>query len=78
MVLVGVPYATHLWQVADSNELNGTFKVMISKAKRDYLKYRLNSRQQFVPTDIIPLVNTAWMKCFAITQRTKKGIIKCG
>ncbi len=29
----GVPYATHIWQVADSSPLNGSYKIDLAKAK---------------------------------------------
>ena len=30
---IGVPYATHLWQPADSSELNGCFKMKLAQVK---------------------------------------------
>lgn len=39
MVCIGVPYGTHIWQVHDSSELNGTFKIKLSKAMLDTIKY---------------------------------------
>jgi hypothetical protein len=37
-VCLGVPYGTHLWQVADAPELNGSFKIALWKEKRKYLQ----------------------------------------
>jgi len=34
----GVPYATHVWQVADTSSLNGCFKIELTKAKQKYLQ----------------------------------------
>jgi hypothetical protein len=34
---IGVPYATHIWQPADSSQLNGAFKIASTKAKQLYL-----------------------------------------
>ena len=76
MVCVGVPYATHIWQVADSSELNGTFKVALTKAKREYLKH--SRKMKFTPSDIIPLVNIAWKESFASEKNGLKAIIKRG
>jgi hypothetical protein len=39
-VCLGVPYGTHIWQVADALELNGCFKMALTKAKRYYLTFR--------------------------------------
>jgi hypothetical protein len=36
-VCLGAPYGTHIWQVVDSSELNGFFKIALSKAKVEYL-----------------------------------------
>jgi len=32
-VSIGVPYGTNLWQVGDSAEQNGSFKITLKKAK---------------------------------------------
>jgi hypothetical protein len=34
VVCIGVPYGTHIWQVADSLEMNGAFKLGVTKAKK--------------------------------------------
>jgi hypothetical protein len=36
---IGVPHATHIWQVGDASELNGSFKINLAKTKREYLKH---------------------------------------
>jgi hypothetical protein len=77
-VCLGVPYGTHLWQVGDSNEQNGAFKTAIYKAKRDYLRFRDINNQKFLPTDIVPLVNTAWDKSFAKVQSSRRAIMDRG
>ena len=53
---IGVPYGTHLWQVGDSPQLNGCFKLELTKEKRHLLSLRGADEQKFYPTDIIPLV----------------------
>ena len=37
IVCIGVPYGTHLWQVANSSELNGSFKSSFTKANESTL-----------------------------------------
>jgi hypothetical protein len=37
---IKLPYGTHLWQVGDSSEQNGSFKMALYKAKKNYLTYR--------------------------------------
>jgi hypothetical protein len=34
VVCIGMPYRTHLWQVPDLSELNGTFKMGLTYAKK--------------------------------------------
>jgi hypothetical protein len=31
--MLGIPYSTHLWQVGDSTEQNGAFKISMTKWK---------------------------------------------
>jgi hypothetical protein len=59
---IGVPYATHIWQVGGASGLNGAFKINLAKAKGEYLKHRL--KPTFEPTDLVPLLNKAWEKSF--------------
>jgi hypothetical protein len=52
MPAFGVPYATHIWQVADASSLNGAYKVELAKAKLKYIEKR--ETPKFEPTDIVP------------------------
>ncbi|MFN9982628.1 MAG: hypothetical protein ACK53Y_22055, partial [bacterium] len=72
----GVPYATHVWQVADASSLNGCFKIELTKAKRKYLQHR--SKPKFEPTDIVPLVNMAFPKSFGNQENARKAIASRG
>ena len=69
---IGVPYATHLWQVADASELNGSFKMSLAKAKREYIAN--NQLESISATDIIPLVSTAWENSFNKKEQAVKAI----
>jgi hypothetical protein len=79
-VCFGVPYGTHLWQVADSSEQNGTFKIFETEAKDRLLKYKLERRMAstFGPTDIIPILNFAWERSFVKVKSNKKAIAERG
>jgi len=66
----GVPYATHIWQVGDASAINGSFKINLTKAKREYIKKR--GAPRFEPTDIVPLLN----KAFPLSFGNQKGAIK--
>lgn len=75
---LGVPYGTHIWQPADSSELNGSFKIAFSKAKVKYQKYKQRNNNSFKPTDIIPLVNMAWGTTLGNNQSARKAIFERG
>jgi hypothetical protein len=66
----GVPYATHIWKVDDASSINGSFKINLTKAKREYIKKR--GAPRFEPTDIVPLVN----KAFPLSFGNQKSAIK--
>ena len=72
----GVPYGTHIWQVADSTEQNGCFKMALAKAKRAVTNRRDDAK--FYQTDIIPLVKIAWEQSFARVHSNKKAICDRG
>jgi len=38
---IGVPYGTHVWQVGDSSEQNGAFKMRLTEAKQRVLKKKI-------------------------------------
>jgi hypothetical protein len=46
-VCLGVPYGTHIWQVADSLELKGSFKIAFTRAKAEYLAHCGLFQQKF-------------------------------
>ena len=67
VVCIGVPNGTSVWQVGDSNEQNGCYKMystqykqMITKRRLDLGMFKLN----IVRSDIIPIVNYAWARSF--------------
>jgi hypothetical protein len=72
----GVPYATHIWQVYDASSLNGKFKIELTKAKRNYIKHR--DVPKFEPTDIVPLINSAFSRSFGNADAAKKKRFKKG
>jgi hypothetical protein len=58
VVAIGVPYGTHIWQVGDSSEQNGSFKMSFNKwlDKLYARKRELNVPANMVRSDIVPLV----------------------
>ena len=80
-VCLGVPYGTSLWQVADSSEQNGLFKMMLNEKKSEIFQHRLSTFTQklhLIRTDIIPLVNYAWPPAFTNKVNNLKAIKERG
>ena len=76
-VCIGVPYGTAIWQVGDSSEQNGTFKMKMTDAKKELFNNRLNCFQQslhLIRTDIISLIGKTWRKAFANPVTNKRAI----
>ena len=68
MVSIGVPYGTSLWQVGDSYQQNGHFKIALA----DYNKRLMNKRLctfcseiELIPTDIVLMIHETWYLSFA-------------
>ena len=72
MVCIGVPYGTHLWQVADSSQQNGRFKIAITKIKQEIM--RIRTRKNFVMTDVVPIVSRAFAQSFAEVEGNQHAI----
>lgn len=75
-VCIGVPYGTHWWQVGDSSEQNGSYKVCQKKVKFEVLekKKELNLPLTLGPTDIVPIVKKSWDSSFGRVEHNKKAI----
>jgi hypothetical protein len=69
---LGVPYAMHIWQVNDASNLNGAFKIVLTKAKRNYIKH--HDIPKFEPTEIVPHMNAVISQSFGNAASAKKSI----
>jgi hypothetical protein len=58
-VCLGVPYATSYWQVGDSAEQNGTFKVLWYKLKKKLVTFKSNRNIDLSINawEVMPLLN---------------------
>ena len=81
VVCIGVPYGTSYWQVGDSSEQNGSYKIALVKAK----EYIMNQRKDMCispttidTTDIIPCTNKVWKESFAKIDTNKKALCDRG
>ena len=80
-VCIGVPYGTIYWQVGDSTEQNGCFKMSLTKHKRDLMKKKERQGiQEFAieKEDVVDLVARAWDDSFARIDSNKQAIAERG
>ncbi len=63
---IGLLYRTSYWQVGDSSEQNGCFKMALSRAKQDLVTKKNYAGLEFAidKTDIVGLVCKAWEASF--------------
>jgi hypothetical protein len=73
---IGVPYGTSMWQVGDSTEQNGKFKIESKKVKAATVtsKIRAGLPPTLERTDIVRIVNVAWQHSFASVATYKRAI----
>ena len=79
-VCIGVPYGTSYWQVGDSTEQNGCFKMALTRHKRNLLKKKEQRRAAFAieKDDVVDLVARAWDDSFARINSNQKAIAERG
>ena len=68
VVCIGCPNGTSLWQVGDSAEQNGCFKMYCSEMKKKITSKRIEMglfKLNLLRTDVIPIVNYAWDRSFS-------------
>jgi hypothetical protein len=75
-----VPHATSYWQVGDSSEQNGHFKLLLGDAKKKLVSFKM---QHGIPVgltceDVIPLINQAWEHSFGNVATNKNAIADRG
>jgi hypothetical protein len=71
--ILGIPYGTHLWQVGDSVDKNGAFKIAMTKWKLwlRQQKEKDGLKQTIDKTDIRMLLTLVWADSFAIVENDK-------
>ena len=75
-VCIGVSYGTSYWQVGDSAEQNGCFKMKNTEAKEMLVTWKASHGLDIIieKTDIVPIVNYGWEHSFARTRTNKSAI----
>ena len=80
-VNLGAPYLTHLWQPADSTEMNGRFKQAWYDEKEKLVDFKIMRRYKRITLDmedIIPLVNRALRRSICNVASNKKVLAERG
>lgn len=78
VVCLGVPYGTHIWQVADSSQLNGNFKIWLTKSKKLFFDIKRDLNKNFEPADIIPLINSSFQQSYGNELGARKAMLERG
>lgn len=74
---IGFPYGVSLWQVGDSCQQNGYFKILVSKKKREIFEEQMKtfySHLHLMRTDIMMVVRDTWPIAFGDVENNKKAI----
>ena len=77
---IGVLYGTHLWQVGDSSEQNGVFKMELVCQKQFVLEKKMEIGLDFKleKKNIIGMVRRAFPLAFGNVENNKKATAGCG
>jgi hypothetical protein len=76
----GLPYGTSYWQVGDSSEQNGSFKMKLTKEKAILTSKKYNSGLAFEidKKNVVKLVKECWKSSFAKVESNKKAVLTRG
>jgi hypothetical protein len=80
VVCLGLPHATHYWQVGDSSEQNGAYKINCRERINQLIRYK---QEHGMPLrigrdEVLPIVVYAWDRSFAIEANNRKAFIERG
>jgi hypothetical protein len=77
---IGLPYGTSYWQVGDSSEQNGCFKMALTKCKQALVTAKNDAKLPYEinRADIVKLVKDAWKISFARVETNKKSVLHRG
>jgi hypothetical protein len=79
-VNIGLPYGTSYWQVGDSTEQNGCFKMALAREKQALVTKKSEHALPFEinKTDVVKLVKNAWNVSFARVETNRKAVLHRG
>jgi len=77
---IGLTNATQKWQVGDSNEQNGCWKMSWYKEKDKLVLYKKRNgmKTDLMKMDIIPLMLLCWEQSFARREKNQNAIMQRG
>jgi hypothetical protein len=77
---IGLPYGMSYWQVGDSSEQNGCFKMALTRAKQQLVSQKNDSGLEYTinEEDIVGLVQEAWKGSFARVETNRQAISRRG
>ena len=77
-VCIGVPYGSHMWQVADSSQCNGAYKTAIAKYKQKVYDMKPEAKKAWRDSDVLPIVKHAFKESFAKESSVKHAVASRG
>ena len=80
-VCIGVPYGTGYWQIGDSTQQNGRFKIYCSKKKQEIVQFKTTNqagRSDLLPEDIVVITKYGWIHSFADVTGNKTATAERG
>jgi hypothetical protein len=81
VVCIGVPYGTSYWQVGDSSEQNGSYKLALTNYKRELVMKKQRhcfKNPQLETYEIVVIMNEASKKSFARVEFNEDAITAHG
>ena len=78
--ILGIPYGTSYWQVADTTYLNGWFKCLWYREKKKLVTFKAirGLPINMGVTDIVPCLRPALEGSFGVIENVKKALSICG
>ncbi len=75
-VCIGVPYGMNLWQVGDSSQQDGAFKMRLPIEKKKLIeqKAKLYMDCKIEKHDVVGLVHRSWNKSFKRVESNKRAM----
>jgi hypothetical protein len=80
-ICIGLPNGTSKWQVGDSKQQNGCWKMSMTREKDKLVAFKRKNgfkNKEFQCLDIVPLIVRAWASSFTRTEKNKHALMERG